>query len=304
MTDVSVVVCTRNRAHAILNCLQSIADSAAHCEAKAELQIVVVDNGSRDGTASIVREWARNSPIAVDVVEQPRVGLSVARNSGVATARGRLVVFTDDDCRLELNYIKDLLAHDATDSGPVLRGGRVELGDATDLPFTVKTDCSTFRYHIRKTNLRMLHLGGCILGCNMAMRREVIEKVGDFDERFGAGGMFPAAEDTDFIFRAYLAGFPIEYVPDMTVRHYHGRKSLADIQQLLRNYDLGEGAIYAKYALRHPAFVRQFYWDLKASLRELFGPKTYQPQFGVFSRHKIARNIRGIFSYAFKGLRA
>jgi glycosyltransferase involved in cell wall biosynthesis len=304
MTVVSVVVCTRNRAHAILNCLQSIVDSAAQCEAQSMLQIVVVDNGSQDGTASIVREWAHTSPLPVDVVEQPREGLSVARNSGVAAAHGRLVVFTDDDCRLEPSYIRDLLSYDAMDSGPVLRGGRVELGDATDLPFTVKTDGSTYRYDIRKTDLRMLHLGGCILGCNMAMRRELIDAVGAFDERFGAGGLFPAAEDTDFIFRAYLAGFPIEYVPDMGVRHYHGRKSLADIQQLLRNYDFGEGAIYAKYALRHPAFVRQFYWDLKASLREIFGPKTYQPQFGVFSRHKIARNIRGIFSYAFRGLRA
>lgn len=304
MTDVSVVVCTRNRAHAILNCLQSIVDSAMHCKAEVTLQIVVVDNGSQDGTGTIIREWAQNSPLAVDVVEQRRKGLSVARNSGVAAARGRLVVFTDDDCCLEPSYIQDLLSYDATDSGPVLRGGRVELGDATDLPFTVKTDRSSNRYDIRKTNLRMLHLGGCILGCNMAMRRELIDAVGAFDERFGAGGLFPAAEDTDFIFRAYLAGFPIEYVPDMPVRHYHGRKSLADIQQLLRNYDFGEGAIYAKYALRHPAFVRQFYWDLKASWRELFGPKTYQPQFGVFSRHKIAGNIRGMFSYAFRGLRA
>jgi GT2 family glycosyltransferase len=56
-----------------------------------------------------------------------------------------------------------------------------------------------------------------------------------FDERFGAGTNIPAGEDTDYIYRAYLADVTIEYVPDMAVFHHHGRKSVTQAINLFRN---------------------------------------------------------------------
>lgn len=52
----------------------------------------------------------------------------------------------------------------------------------------------------------------------MATRRAVVERLGPFDERFGAGSkIIPSGGDTDYICRAYLADISLEYVPDMTV---------------------------------------------------------------------------------------
>src|SRR5437899_1384211 len=92
---------------------------------------------------------------------------------------------------------------------------------------------------------------GEINGCNFTMRRAVVEKIGPFDGRFGSGGELGSGGDSDYLFRAYLAYIWLDYVPDMTVFHYHGRKTKAVGHSLLRNYMIGNGALCAKYLFRY-----------------------------------------------------
>ncbi|TGQ20508.1 glycosyltransferase family 2 protein, partial [Mesorhizobium sp. M00.F.Ca.ET.216.01.1.1] len=84
-----------------------------------------------------------------------------AQHRGSAWARGRVLVFVDDDCRLERNYLVDLERHYASGEKWLIRGGRVEIGDARDLPFTVK------RCDQRERLTHAVHPGGFVLGCNM-----------------------------------------------------------------------------------------------------------------------------------------
>ena len=93
----------------------------------------------------------------------------------------------------------------------------------------------------------------------MAMRRALVDRLGPFNERLGVGTSIPAAEDADYNFRAYLADAMLEYVPDMTVFHHHGRKSLAGAKKLVIDYEIGNGALYARYLFRHPNLCRPFY---------------------------------------------
>ena len=182
----SVIVATRNRAHAITECLESIAASLANA-APLDAEIVVVDNGSQDATSSVVEQWATGCAFPVRLVVEPRAGLSVARNRALRTAQGELLVFTDDDCRLSKEYVTDLLRHDAADTEPVLRGGRVELGDHTDLSITIRTTTTRQRLNRRTNPATHDCIVGQISGCNMTMRRALVEKLGPFDERFGVG---------------------------------------------------------------------------------------------------------------------
>jgi GT2 family glycosyltransferase len=252
----SVIVATRNRAHAIAPCLDSIAAAATHAGAQAE--IVVVDNGSTDGTADAIKAWTSTTAATVQSLFQPRTGKSAALNLGIRAARGDLLAFTDDDCRLTTNHIADLLRYDAADTGLTLRGGRVELGDATDLPITIQTNPDRLRWH-RSDVTRCAHLGGGVIpGCNMAMRRAVVERVGMFDERLGPGARVPSCEDIDYVYRAFLSGVLVEYVPDMAVVHRHGRKSKDEGLQLIKSYVIGTGAIYAKLLWKHPNFREKF----------------------------------------------
>src|SRR6516162_11209765 len=90
MTDVTIVVCTRNRVDALHRCLSSISETKLQCPtAKAEL--VVVDNGPSDDTRDLVSTWLRSAALPVRFVEERRPGLGAARNAGVRNARGRLI---------------------------------------------------------------------------------------------------------------------------------------------------------------------------------------------------------------------
>jgi glycosyltransferase involved in cell wall biosynthesis len=301
----SVIVATRNRAHAITGCLDSIASSLANAS-PLDAEIVVVDNGSEDDTSARVQKWARANAFSVRLLFEPAKGLSRARNRALKATQGDLLAFTDDDCRLSNEYVSQLLSYDANDTDLVLRGGQVKLGDPTDLPLSIKTDPVSARWNRRMQFSRNVNLfdgvRGCnmVLGCNMTMRRAVVELLGPFDERLGAGTALPGAEDTDYFFRAFLAGITIEYVPDMNIFHYHGRKTIYEGNRLMRDYMLGTGGLYAKYLFRFPNLCRPFYWDIKNSVKETIkGKNTFLPDIDFSHKDKIIYNALGAIRYLF-----
>jgi GT2 family glycosyltransferase len=239
----------------------------------------------------------------VRLLFEPRIGMSVARNLALRTAKGELLAFIDDDCHLSKEYVRQLLEHHANDGDElVLRGGRIELGDPTDLPLTIKTESTPLRFNRRMNPAvnptRRDTIIGQFHGCNMTMRREVVERLGLFDERFGPGAIFPSAEDADYLFRAYLADITLEYVPDMTVFHYHGRKQKCAGYKLMRGYAIGAGALYAKYFLRHPNLCRPMWWDVKAAAKEILsGSNSFFPLVGFSYKDKVTYALSGAIKY-------
>lgn len=290
--QVSFIVCTRDRAAVLKACVDSIhAACRAHPAFTAEL--VVVDNGSRDGTASYLSAAAATSDIALTAISEPRPGLAAARNAGLARARGRVLVFIDDDCRLDSSYLVDLERHYASGEKWLIRGGRVEIGDARDLPFTIK------RCDKRERLTPTVHPGGFVLGCNMTMHHDVAARIGPFDERFGAGGALRSAEDTDYLVRAVLAGMAVEYVPDMTIFHHHGRRDREAIDRLHRDYHFGNGALCLKHLCRAPWLLRHFYWAARAALRELAGGPRFDGELSLSHWPIVLMNLAGAAKFAF-----
>lgn len=293
----SVIVATRNRAQAVVPCLNSITVAFARA-APLDAEIVIVDNGSTDETGEVVAGWASASGARVKFLVEPRSGKGRALNRAQRAAEGELLAHIDDDCRMHPEHVNDLLRHDATDTGLVLRGGRVELGDPTDLPFTINTSPARRQWSLADNTLRHQGIAGIINGCNMTMRRALLERLGPYDEDFGPGSVIGSGDDTDFIFRAYLGGATIEYVPDMAVFHHHGRKTVAAGFALWRKYMIGSGGLYAKYLFRHPNLCRPFCWDLKAAVREVItGTNTFLPKIGFSYKHKVAYSMRGAVRY-------
>lgn len=232
---ISLILCTRNRAAALGRCLAAV----AAIEFDGPWELVIVDNGSTDATAGVIREFAAAmTALRVVYVLQPVPGLSNARNAGVAAAAGDLILFTDDDCYVEAGILDAVQAAFA-DASVGFASGRVRLFDAEDAPVTINESCVPLRF----MSGRFLP-AGAVKGANLAFRRGVLEAIGPFDPLFGSGSLFPA-EDADAAMRASLAGWDGVYDPGIVVWHHHGRKA-GDVAGLLRAYDVGRGAYHAK----------------------------------------------------------
>lgn len=234
----SVVVCTRDRHRQLRACLERFGALPGGIA----WELVVVDNGSGDATADVLRSYAQASTHPLTVVEEPRPGLGRARNRGWRAAAGDLVAFTDDDCYPAADYVEALLAC-FEDRSLGFVGGRVLLFDRTDFPITIQE-------LDRRVSIEpgAFVPAGLIHGANFAFRREVLEAIGGFDDALGAGTPF-ACEDVDALARASAAGWHGAYDPRPVVQHHHGRKTREDVRRLRRVYDHARGAYYMKCVL-------------------------------------------------------
>ncbi len=289
--DISLIISSRNRAYGLTNCLDAVS-AAARQASYLRLELVFVDNGSSDGTSDVVRQWAANAPLKTNLVYEATPGLAVARNTGMKAAVGRTLAFTDDDCELFPDYFSTVAALFAGDTGPIMRGGRIELGDARDLPVTIKTELEP------ATLTSDLHAGGFIHGANMAFPRTLIDKVGLFDIRFGAGSPFRSGEDTDYVHRAFNAGVRVEYLPDFAVKHFHGRRELGDVKKLQSGYAFGNGALYAKYLFDRRSNMRgMLRWDIRQAVLEAMGRRKLSDELGLTYRSQLRDNLTGMLAY-------
>lgn len=241
--DISLIIATRDRATSLAMALGSI-EKAVFSE-DLRLEIIVVDNGSTDGTCDLVKSFSNRDQQKYIYVYEPRRGKSIALNTGIRNARGRILAFTDDDCIVDINWISSI-AKEFMASPIAAVGGRVELYNATD------RDISTVHHEGRE---RISGLGQLfpplIIGCNMAIRKDVMYEVGFYDPLLGPGSNYGAiSEDVDIIYRIIKKGYEVIYSPDVLVLHNHGRRREDEIIDLMKGYYRGQGAFYAKHIMR------------------------------------------------------
>lgn len=273
MTDLSLVVCTRNRADQLRRTLEKI----AKIESSRIWELVLVENACTDHTSEVVSNFMEGTSLHVQRVVEPEPGKGNALNSGCETAAGEIIALTDDDCYPEPDYVDAVMTvFESRDVG--FLGGRVLRYDRSDADFSVRKGA--------KSELLPAHTfpkTGFIIGANMAFRREVFRSIGGYDEMMGAGTSFVCA-DIEFCARASDRGWRGGYFPQPTVYHHHGRKPGRDVAELHEVYDWGRGAYYAKTLLDLPTLRRQclkwWYWDLKIARpgqtrREVFGALSY-----------------------------
>jgi glycosyltransferase involved in cell wall biosynthesis len=193
---VTVLLSTRNRAHALPATVQALVRSCR--AAPFSTEILVIDNGSNDSTPELLSDMARRYP-ELRVVRDEIPGKSGACNRGLGKARGQAVIFTDDDVHVPDSWIADM-------AGPILRGeadgvaGRLELA-----PHLAR---SWLTPKLRASFAELLDVGGEFpgtVGANMATSRVAARAIG-FDEELGPGAR-GFADDVLFNFRLKAAGY-------------------------------------------------------------------------------------------------
>jgi glycosyltransferase involved in cell wall biosynthesis len=258
---VSVIVATHNRSASLKRCLEHLRDSAlelGNCE------VIVVDNQSSDATEAVVAPFVAESPQAIRYLFEPRRGKCRALNLGVAASRGEIVAFTDDDCYVSPTWFRSIFQEFESDMDLGGICGRVELFDPQDAPVSIRT--MTDRFLLDSPDLAL----SIPMGANMAFRRRVMDAAGGFDPLLGPGSPSgaAAAEDNDFVYRVWKAGYKLVYSPSMWLYHHHGRRTAGELSKLRKNYVVGRGAFYCKHILKRDVLVAKLaYWELRNHFR-------------------------------------
>jgi glycosyltransferase involved in cell wall biosynthesis len=238
---VSVVLAARDSASTLPAQLAALADQTY----AGPWELVFVDDGSRDDTLAVVRAWeprlpalraiargARSSAHAGDE-DVPR-GCGRARNYGVGHSRGELLLFCDGDDIVDRRWIERMV--DGLRRYPAV-GGRIErtlLND--DVALAVRPD----RDGLLDGGFGFLPYP---MGANCAMRREVWERLGGFDENYSR------AEDVELFWRAQLQGFELGFSGDAVV-HYRLPVGARALARQGYSYGLGHPRLYRDFA-RH-----------------------------------------------------
>jgi GT2 family glycosyltransferase len=263
--QLSIVICTRNRASQLSQSLQSFTT----VQYPAHWELVIVDNGSKDETQDVIRNYRESLPLR-SVIE-PQAGASRARNRGWKMSQGDIVAFTDDDCYPADDFLYSVIRCFEENPRLGFTGGRILLHDPDDYPITIQE--RAYREDLYPGDFLP---PGLIHGANWVCRRTALESVDGFDERLGPGALF-VCEDVDIMARMLDQGWHGAYDPRPLVYHHHRRRTQLEVLQLLRQYARGRGAYYSKCILNpkvRMVYVRKWCEEMrrqswKISAREL-----------------------------------
>jgi GT2 family glycosyltransferase len=246
--ELALIVCTRDRAPRLGETLAAL----GALRARRPWELLLVDNGSRDATRPVLAAFAgvaarapatAGAPVAVTVIDEPRPGLTRARNAAVARTRAPILCFTDDDCYPASDFL-DRWAEVFDDPAVGYGGGTVKLHDPADHPITFKPYSPA-----DPRGPRAYVPAGLIHGANMAFRRELVLRAGGFDPDLGPGTPFNC-EDVDMFARVSALGASGGYFPAPTVAHHHRRRAGPEVEALERSYAHGMGAYRTSLLLR------------------------------------------------------
>jgi glycosyltransferase involved in cell wall biosynthesis len=213
----SVIVCTRNRADLLEGCLSSLLAEWP----SVEWEVVVVDNASTDETASVVarcREQAAGTRLEYLVEE--RLGLSHARNRGVATAKGDYLLFTDDDVLVQPGWVDALCAGFSRPEVTAVAGRVLPKWPTPPPRWLAGRHTGLLALTDFGDDARDLTEDEVPVGANMAIRASALSGSGDpFDPRLGhQGNTYFAYEEHELFLRLRHAG-RLAYRPDAAVLH-------------------------------------------------------------------------------------
>lgn len=207
----SIVLVTYNKLDYTKQCIDSV---RKHTE-PGSYELIVVDNGSADGTA----EWLGEQPDIRTIGNGFNAGFPKACNQGLAIARGELLLLLNNDTLVTANWLEGLKRALLSDPsvgavGPVTN--YASYWTAIPVPYRTMDEMEQFAASFNRTDPAKWEERVKLIGYCLLIRREAYEKTGSFDERFGVGNF----EDDDYGLRLRLAGYKLLLCGDTFIHHY------------------------------------------------------------------------------------
>jgi glycosyltransferase involved in cell wall biosynthesis len=307
---VSIVTATHNREDRLAMLLDGLRRQTLAAE---RFEIVVVDDGSTDGTAALLEREAERGDLRLTFHALAKAGGPAgARNVGWRSATAPLIAFTDDDCVPTPGWLEALLETSRSGANVLVQGPTRPLPEESQHlgPYSRTVEITAASPHYET--------------CNIAYPRALLEQLGGFDETYPA----PAGEDSDLGWRAVTAGAELRFAPAALVHHaVHQRGPLAALRDVrlategvqayktnaeLRQY-LPQGIFYRRshalfleaalavfLARRCPpalAFALPYAMHVRSRARRDRAKASATPFYVAFDAAEIAATVRGAVRY-------
>jgi GT2 family glycosyltransferase len=218
--SVGVVVVNWNRKKLLQACLDSLAR-----QSHADFEVVVVDNGSTDGSPALVEEMAKTFPVSLRLIANAsNLGFCAANNQGIFSMSAELVALLNNDAQAEPGWIEALERVIRSEMDVGMAASKILVWeDPTRIDkcgHLIYPDGQNRGRGAGQTDHGQFDRVEEVLwpdGCAAMYRRAMLEDVGGFDEDF-----FAYADDAELGLRARWAGWRCLYTPDAVVRHHRG----------------------------------------------------------------------------------
>lgn len=242
---VSIIIPVKNGQKTIKKCLDSIKNlNYTHYE------VTVIDDGSTDKTGDILSSYSD-----IQIIRTSGLGPSYCRNLGIKQSRGEYLAFTDADCLVHPEWLRELLRGFKQDNVAAVGGNQESPIDESDFGRMVQGFLKTVGFvagyvKTKKTIMETKHNPSC----NVMYRKEICLQAGGFLE-----GLWPG-EDVDLDYRIReLKKYKLIYNPEAIVYHYRP-DNLAAFGRMMKNYGWAQGILvrrYGAFRLIHyePAFL-------------------------------------------------
>jgi GT2 family glycosyltransferase len=235
--DISIIIVSYNTKALMHSCLSSIEKTLWEALTK---EIIVVDNGSTDGTVEKVK---KNFPDVTVIENKKNIGFAAGNNQGIKASRGRYILLLNSDTEVYPETLKKMVefvdAHKKAGASTcklVLPDGSMDPACHRGFPtpwaaYTYFTGLEKLfprtrifgQYHMGYLDITKPHRVDCISGAFFLTKRDVIESIGMLDERF-----FMYGEDIDWAYRMRHNGWEVWFNPEVRIIHYKkqsGRES-------------------------------------------------------------------------------
>ena len=250
---ISIIVAVKNAEKYVRKCIDSLLNQSYPAD---KYEIIVVDGLSSDGTWTILQELKKRNP-ELRIFKNLKENAAAGRNIGVRNAKGEYVAFIDGDAVADTNWLENI-SKTFGDVGAVGVGGPDLLPpDSAYISRVIGMIMASPLASGGKLNPSVQHIMSPksayvkhIPTCNLCLKKDVVEKLGYFDEGF----VFAAGEDLEFNTRLTLAGYKLYYSPLIRVAHYRKRDIHAFAKQIYK-WAKVKAAIIKKHGMTNPSYL-------------------------------------------------